>query len=226
MKTYIQKVIATTAVTGVLLSGIVGVHAMSDDEFKAQILKQIQLEENISPEELALIGVELEGISQNDILSSLKEEIDNLEKGALKTELIKLLASTQKISDGEKFFTAIDAIYTKLDAYYEENQVMPDWEFDFKDMRKDIIQGVNEEQKLIKDTELKAKFSDTIKKLEKETDEEKFFNILDALYQDEVLNKYYETQGFTFAGDFGINGEDILPGDPFYINMNGSSIAI
>ena len=190
MKTYIKKILATTVVFGLLMSGVVGVYAMSE-EFKNQILKQIQLEENVSDQELALISEELDDISKEDILSSLLEEIEWLEDESLKSELIIQFEEAKKITQGDIFFHAIDNMYESLDIFYEEH--FEDWNeeewYDFEEEKWFILEELEEEKKYVSDETLQTEITDTIVVLKAESDEDVFFDTLDALY--EKLDTFY-----------------------------------
>ena len=200
MNTYIQKVLAGTALIAVTATGITGASAMSDKDFKQALLKQMQIEENLSDAQLAEISGELDDISIKDILDSLKEEITDLEDTTLKNTLLKQLETVNNITLWEKFFTAVDSIYEVLDAHYEETYWDEDrgdegdWdeEYDFAEEKQYIIEELNEEKDYIDNETLKAEITATITKLTAETDEDSFFDALDALF--EKVDSYYEEQ--------------------------------
>ena len=294
MKTFLQKTAATTAVSAILLGSIASAYAMSDTEFQNKLLKQIQIEEDLSDAELLEFTEQIQDISREDILASLQDEIEELEDDTIKTAAQAEFDILKAIQEGEAFFHALDEIYDMLDSYYEENEEFFDddfdweydfeeekqyilesleeekkyledqdmitqvneyieklkveseednffdmldemyekidayygidfdyededydwdeedfdWEYDFEDIRNEILEELKDEREYIKDNVLKAKFETTLKLLEKENDEDAFFEILDEFYSDETLENYYESIGIDL-----ITGDEFLDGE-------------
>ena len=295
MKNYIQKSLAITALWAIMLGSIASTYAMSDTDFRKELLEQIKWEENLSDVELDEISKEIADISREDILASLLEEMNELEEKEVKDSLLGDFEALKKITDGEDFFNTLDEIYEVLDNFYVENgedyedefeweydfdeekkyiienlkeeqkyiedanvateisgfivkleaetdeddffdmlddaydkidthygidfdyEEMDDeffdeedfdWEFDFEELKSEILEQIKQEREYIKDKSLKAKFETTLKSLEKENDEDAFFETLDAFYWDEALEKYYESQGIDL-----ITGDEFLDGE-------------
>ncbi len=195
MNTRIKRAVAGTVLATMILSGAAGAYAMSDEDFQKQILEQIKVEENLSADELAEISEQLQDISREDILASLLEEINHLEDEAFKKEMTTKFESIKKVTDGGDFFDVLDDIYGELDEYYAENfgrldiDETIDWEYNFEEEKKFILESLKEELKYTTEEAIKKEVEAAIAKLEKETDEDKFFDILDEVY--ESINEHY-----------------------------------
>lgn len=193
MKTYIKRTLASAALAGITFSSIAWVYAMSDADFKKSILTQIQIEDNLTDEELQEIAGQLEDISKQDILSSLLDEMNQLENNDIKKNLLSQFEILKKQEDGQKFFSLLDGIYESLDSYYMEHQEKfeedLDWEYNFEEEKKMILENLEEEKKYISDEKIKSEMSKLIIELTKQTDEDKFFEALNGLY--EKVDVYY-----------------------------------
>lgn len=200
MKSYIQKTIAVTALSAVVFWTTIGAYAMSDADFKKQILGAIIAEENLSPEQAAELTSELNDISMQDILGSLAGEIKNLEDQNFKTQMQKKYDLLKSEVKPENFYSLLDEIYAELDKYYadtfEDVEIELITDYDFSEEKKHIIASLKEEQKYVDDAVIKKQISEALSRLEKETKEDAFFDILDSTY--EAINSHY---GFDFDGD-------------------------
>lgn len=114
---------------------------------------------------------------KKEIIKDLFEEIRLLKDNSLKFNLKKDISKLKKIENEELFFKELNKIYSKLDSYYEENDMPSLWQeminYNFEDTKKDILKDFSE----IKNTKLTEK----VKKLEKIKDEEVFFTELDKI---------------------------------------------
>lgn len=182
-----KNTLASVALAGITFSSIAWVYAMSDADFKKSILTQIQIEDNLTDAELQEIAGQLEDISKEDIIASLWEEIKQLDDDTIKKNLLSKFEVLKKQEDGQKFFSSLDEIYESLDNYYVENveefEEDLDWEYNFEEEKKNILENLEEEKKYISDEKVKSEMSKLITELTKQTNEDAFFEALNGLYE-------------------------------------------
>ncbi len=167
------------------------------------------------------------------ILENLDEEIKYISDKKLKVELTDIIVKLKAQTDEDIFFETLDSLYTKIDTYYgidldafgesweinwKINFTDTDWEYNFDDLKTEILESLIEERTFIKDKVLKAKFETIISSLKKQTDEDKFFKILDEFYSDKAFEKYYESQGIDL-----ITGVEFLDGE---LDFNTEKLSI
>jgi len=188
---------------------------MTDNELNKYILKQIQLEGNLSDFELKEFKNEIKWISQKDILSWLNEEIKNIEELELRKVLIKSFEELSEDMKVEKFIWKIDSIYEKIDSYYENNLWITDYNNDFNDFpesysdfnnddffiwfkedKKDILKGLNEELNISSNENIKKQIILSISVLKNITDEDSFYDLLYKEYNklDKLYDKYFSDE--------------------------------
>ncbi len=115
------------------------------------------------------------------IIEDLKVDIAEIDDQALKTEATKKLNEIEKITDEEKFFEALDDVYEMLEKHWED---FDDWEeMDFATEKPLIIKELESEIAEIEDATLKSNLTTKLKTLSGLTDEGKFFDALDEIYE-------------------------------------------
>lgn len=163
---------------------------MSDTEFKNLLLQEIQAQENLTDEEMSIISTELEGISQKGILDDIADEISYLEDVDFKKEMQIAYRELEQNASSKVFFDLIDSIYTELDAHYIEiGEAFWDDEYDFESNKQDIIASLMYEKEYLNDEALENLVEASIAKLEKETNEDNFYEILELVY--EKIDEHY-----------------------------------
>lgn len=135
---------------------------------------------------------------KNDTIEYLIEEVSNIDKQELKTEITKFISELKAENDEDKYFEKIDIIYEKIDAYYEETGIDFDEEyefednedFDFESEKQDMLQFLEAEISSVDNSTLKDELQKELNELKKETNENNFYERLDTIY--DVLDEYFE----------------------------------
>lgn len=180
--TSMKKIMAGTALTAVLAtSAIAGVSAMSDDDFRAAVIKQIQAEFNISTDEMQELETELTDISITDVLDELKSEIADLPDGSHKTQIQSQFTQLSKTTDATVFVNGVEDIYEQIDTLFPTEDEVND--------TKEILDMLKEEVQYISDKKIQTEMNTLVAQLEKENNNEDFFKQLDIAY--EKLDNYY-----------------------------------
>lgn len=201
MNTHIKKIVGFGAAAAITLGFSVGAYAMSDDDFKAQLLEQLKIEAKLSPEEIEYVSGKIDDLSRQDILISLEEEIAELDDTDLQSKATADLESLKSVSDIDQFFDDLDVIYEYIDAYYEENghfdEEDEDYEdYNFEEEKAFIIAEGKEELQYITDPELKKMVEQAIVELEGINDEDEFFDRLDEIYEKIDEHFWYEDEDY------------------------------
>ena len=257
-KTIFKNIAVWFAVSGLLVSSA---FAMANTDLSKYILEQIQIEENLTNSELEEIKKFIGWISKKEILTWLKEEINNIKDWELKKWLIKSSNELSKNMKAKEFVWKIDSIYEKMDDYYKTNvwkvytdsdfpkpyndftdgnvgdidvkeaytledfpkpyndsgyenmnefELEIDWKFDFnfKDLKKEISKGLLDEFSLITDVDLKKKLISKVESIQKNENENDFFKAVESFYNNEELNKYYLDKGIELADDENLENFD------------------
>jgi hypothetical protein len=220
-KTILKTAIAGTIISGILLSGMQA-HAMTNTEISDYILKQVQSESQLTSIELKELKADLKDISKTDIISGLKEEINELTNTTFKNEILALVNTTEKMTQIESFMKSVEDIYEKLDTHYEKNNIHFDEEENFEDEdfdldelsiedKDEIIEYLKEELTFVENTEIKNQITNSIKVLEAIKDSETFNTALSTEYEkvDALYEKHYSEEDFDFDDEDGeFNFED------------------
>ena len=113
----------------------------------------------------------------------------------------------------KKTYTLEDFPKPYNDSGYEnmnEFELEIDWKFDFnfKDLKKEISKGLLEEFSLITDVDLKNKFISKVESIQKNNNENDFFKAVDSIYNNDELNNYYLNKWITLLDDENLENFD------------------
>lgn len=114
-------------------------------------------------------------------LAYLMEEIEDKTK---KEALTKQVTVAKKIENFDKFIEATDAIYDEIYSLIgDEDFDIEEYEYNFKEEKKFIIEDLQKEVNEIKNEAQKKTLSKEVSALKNLNDEEKFFDALDNVYE-------------------------------------------
>lgn len=128
--------------------------------------------------------------TKKETLKYLKEDISQIKDENLKKELLVQYSKIEKTTTEGDFYNNIDALYDSktLNAYYEKEGISfidsdEIWEFDLNKEKEEILADVLEEINEIENKEKQTELKKLHTNLSKITDQDKFFDALDEIYE-------------------------------------------